>query len=651
MKKLLILLIAVTAWSCSSGDKHTENSGNAIPAVKINEIQKTVLLQSANSFNETVFLSYPFQEDAEVMVTSDNPDILINGGKSASLKFSSQNYNTPQPIHIATTNKLVTNVCYGKEFNLHYTLISGSEEAIAHFPDQKGYIIQDSNEFIFKLNPNGNAPLSATANIVTNEKTTISYNIMDKDNPEQISVTNNFAPLRNDHDINIFGLFDNSVNYIDITAKKEDGSLCFSQRLVVKTENIDLPGKNMDGSFGIVSSPLPDNVENSWFLIDARKITESGFVYHKLLVDLKGNIRWVVKDKFFSTPVKFIPDTTKSGNDMIEVMPLNSNGVYYYDMAGKLITDKNITNLFLAHHDLVNIPNSSNILIFANLRENKYYDDTIMEYDTVNKSIIKTYNMGKIMPIDRRVNIVKFIDLKEGLDWLHLNSIDYDNQDNGVILSGRHQGVVKVNRDFSEVKWIIAPHLGWNGKNVDGNPVDLSNKLLTPLKPDGTKITDKDVLEGRKADESGFDWTWGQHNAKILEKNGSVLTLIVYDNGDNRQQRGEKAIGYYDPNGYSRTVIYEIDEDNMTIKQIWEAGKNKGAAAYSQIMSNSEKLSNGNIQMHSAFVIENNLIEPHSAYFEYDYNNSNEPIYTYTLPNGISSYRIYKVKPFDVMAK
>lgn len=42
-----------------------------------------------------------------------------------------------------------------------------------------------------------------------------------------------------------------------------------------------------------------------------------------------------------------------------------------------------------------------------------------------------------------------------GRNWAHVNAIDYDADDDSIIVSARHQGVVKIGRDKA-VKWILA---------------------------------------------------------------------------------------------------------------------------------------------------------------------------------------------------
>ncbi len=647
MKKIIILLSTLILSSCGliddlvNKDKNKNtNTPSVIPATLLQPAHKTIILQSSNNYTDNISLTFPRAENAQITVTTDSPDVLVNGMSSFTLFFNQSNYDDPQEIHFSTSLKSVTNVCYGKEFKLIYTITDGSSNTYTQ--EEKGYIIDENHSTNFYLNPNGNAPLSVTANIITSEPTTLEYSIFNKDATD-ISVSKKFSNLANEHNINIYGLYENHLNYIEVKGRKSDGSLCFQQKVPVQTSSLNISGKNLDGTLGTAMKIKPDKIDNSWILLQL-----NGSSLYKLILDLDGNIRWALLTNEDAAPVKFIQDSA-GGIDMVEVLNFNGTAITYYDMAGKSLTDKNITNLYKVHHDSVNIPESTTMLILANMESrDKTIDDMVAEYNTADKLITQYYDLSQLLPIDRKVNIVTFIE-KNPTDYLHTNSIEYDTYDSGVIVSARHQGVFKFDRNFKNVKWIIAPHDGWSGYNIDHTPVDLTDKLLTPVDMNNNAITDDNVLKGYKADEkSGFDWPWAQHNAKILSRNGDVLTLIVYDNGDNRHRKGELGIGQFNPDGYSRAVIYEINEKNMTIKQIWQAGKELGTNGYSQIMSNAERLSNGNIQMHSAFTVENEGISPHASYFEFEYSDMKNPVYQLILPMGFA-YRAYRINPFDVM--
>ncbi|MGA4637997.1 aryl-sulfate sulfotransferase [Pseudomonas solani] len=149
-----------------------------------------------------------------------------------------------------------------------------------------------------------------------------------------------------------------------------------------------------------------------------------------------------------------------------------------------------------------------------------------------------------------------------GRNWAHVNAIDYDASDDSIIISARHQGVVKIGRD-KQVKWILAAPQGW--------PERLRDKVLTPVNPQGQALAQQD---GTYAE--GFDWSWTQHTAWLTGRG----TLTVFDNGWGRDFAPTQLTG-----NYSRAVEYRIDEARGTVEQVWEYGKERGDEWYSPITS------------------------------------------------------------------
>ncbi|WP_172197437.1 aryl-sulfate sulfotransferase [Campylobacter sp. RM16188] len=159
-----------------------------------------------------------------------------------------------------------------------------------------------------------------------------------------------------------------------------------------------------------------------------------------------------------------------------------------------------------------------------------------------------------------------------GRNWAHINSVNYDATDDSIILSIRHQSaVVKIGRD-KEVKWILASKNGWNEK--------LAKKLLTPVDKNGKAL---DCDDNGRCENTDFDFSWTSHTAyKINEKSKpEKFMLSVFDNGDARHNEQPA----FATEKYSRAVEYEIDEKNMTVKQVWQYGKERGFDWYSPITS------------------------------------------------------------------
>lgn len=159
-----------------------------------------------------------------------------------------------------------------------------------------------------------------------------------------------------------------------------------------------------------------------------------------------------------------------------------------------------------------------------------------------------------------------------GRNWAHVNSIYYDQADDSIIISSRHQSAaIKIGRD-KEVKWILSAPNGWSAKYRD--------KVLTPVDSKGNPLK---CRLGKC--EGDFDWTWTQHTAWKIDalSKGDILYLSVFDNGDGR--------GFEQPENpkdkYSRAVIYKIDQKAQTVEQVWSYGKDR-KALYSAITSSVE---------------------------------------------------------------
>ena len=232
---------------------------------------------------------------------------------------------------------------------------------------------------------------------------------------------------------------------------------------------------------------------------------------------------------------------------------------------------------YVFHHEVLEKPDG-NFLVSATNPSSTHADGS---------STIEDY----IIEIDRQSgNIVRMWDLKESLDeyrttlttnledWIHVNAVYYDSTDNTILVSGRTQGVIKLDNG-NNVIWILGPHKGW-GTNRRGE--NLNQFLLKPLDANGNMITDTAVINGSENAPS-FEWNWYQHSViKIPDGN-----LMLFDNGTSRNFE-------FSSNQYSRAVEYKIDEANMTVQQVWEYGKERGIETYSSIVSSVQYLTNTN---------------------------------------------------------
>ncbi|WP_291952945.1 aryl-sulfate sulfotransferase [Campylobacter sp.] len=192
-----------------------------------------------------------------------------------------------------------------------------------------------------------------------------------------------------------------------------------------------------------------------------------------------------------------------------------------------------------------------------------------------------TLNETELAELDKNNNFGDIAGTGIGRNWAHVNSVDYDLNDDSIIISSRHQSaIVKIGRD-KKIKWIAAAHKGWGDKFKD--------KLLQPVDSKGNKIICEDEYSkcpGYMNDKGGFDWTYTQHTAFIIDSktNKDILYLTAFDNGDARGLE-QPALASMK---YSRAVVYKINQKKKTIEQIWEYGKQRGSDWFSAVTSIAE---------------------------------------------------------------
>ncbi|MCD7950850.1 MAG: aryl-sulfate sulfotransferase [Erysipelotrichaceae bacterium] len=153
-------------------------------------------------------------------------------------------------------------------------------------------------------------------------------------------------------------------------------------------------------------------------------------------------------------------------------------------------------------------------------------------------------------------------------DWFHNNAVWYDENTNSLTFSGRHiDSMCNIDFDTGKLNWIIGDPEMW--------PEEYQKYFFTPV------------------GDGEFDWQYEQH-ANVILPDGDVM---CFDNGHFRSKVPEKRI--LNKDNFSRGVRYRINTDDMTIKQIWQYGKERGQEFYSQYICNVEYYGEGHYMVHS----------------------------------------------------
>ncbi len=125
----------------------------------------------------------------------------------------------------------------------------------------------------------------------------------------------------------------------------------------------------------------------------------------------------------------------------------------------------------------------------------------------------------------------------DAVDWTHANGLLYNNQDDSLLISMRKQdAVVKIDRATGRIKWILGEPSGW--------PVKLHERLLKP--------------------EGKMHWFYHQHAPRP-----TPAGLLLFDNGTFQARPFKSTVS--PANSYSRVVEYAIDEEKMTVREIWSS--------------------------------------------------------------------------------
>ncbi|MDA0241305.1 MAG: aryl-sulfate sulfotransferase [Proteobacteria bacterium] len=237
------------------------------------------------------------------------------------------------------------------------------------------------------------------------------------------------------------------------------------------------------------------------------------------------------------------------------------------------------------HHQPHEMPNGNYLALTANAREiENYYTsetdpdapratqkvvgDNIVEF-TPDGEIIWSWNTFDHLDV-MRICYHLFVaywhtrGFPKHLDWSHGNGVTYDEHDDSIMVSLRHQdAIIKIDKKTKEIVWILGDHTGWKSPQKE--------KLLTPT--------------------HDLRWHYHGHNPRVTGPN----RFVMYDNGICR------AMPFHDPEKepaecFARAVEYEVDPENMTVTEVWVSSTDESDdRVISMAMGDAHQLPNDNM--------------------------------------------------------
>jgi len=414
-----------------------------------------------------------------------------------------------------------------------------------------------------QLNPGGYTPLSAIIRTSIPVKGKFKLRVVGK-NGSRSDLNHSPSDFAKVHRINLFGLYGNFENTIELTFTNVNGKERMKQSVTITTAALDVKLPTID-----IDVAKRDNMDGDLTIVSYRGL---GVPFMPFIMDSFGDIRWYMDYKNHPelNLLRYECGVEQLQNGNLYFADAGVHKVFEIDFHGKIVNSWKFEG-YTFHHNVIEKPNGNFIVAVSkngsvHLNGKPTINDYIIELDRTTGAIIKEWDLKQCLD-ENRVAWLNNLG-NANVNWLHNNGLYYDNNDNSLLITGRFQGMMKITAD-NKVKWILSTHGGWGTAR---NGVDLNTKLLKPLDNNNQLITDQDVLNGI-TNHADFEWAWFPHSP-MVKLNGNFM---VFDNGDKRNfTLAEK---------YSRAVEYQIDETNLTVKQVWQYGKERGIKAYSQIQS------------------------------------------------------------------
>lgn len=407
------------------------------------------------------------------------------------------------------------------------------------------------------------SPLTALVSFNTVKPMKVAVEVKGK--TEDTSITHEFESYETEHIIPIYGLYADYNNQVIITLT-------------------DVDGNKKEKGIEIITQELPNDLPRAEITVDKGESNKEDLLFaastYLMAFDNAGEVRWYLSDKTMgggTTPILRLANGNLAimSNRNVRSMYYQT-GVYEIDLFGHIYNEYIVQG---SHHEIQELTNG-NLLIAAE-KDDKTTEDYIVEIDRETGKVVRSWDIGEILNIEKiadatysyqtyQDNKVSMVEANEGEiesvtrhtsehDWFHNNAFDYIEEEGTMIVSGRQQDMVfKFDTKTGEIKWILSDP-------SDDFPDHLKDKLLVP--------------QGE-----GFEWQYGQHAVMQLP-DGNIM---LYDNGNFRSKSVGEMLDAND--NYSRGVIYKVNEENMTVEQVWQYGKERGKELYTSYIGDVDYL-------------------------------------------------------------
>lgn len=394
-----------------------------------------------------------------------------------------------------------------------------------------------------ELDPYGRSPLSAILLFDSDDEAAVEVDV--PGSTEMACIHAEFPEYVSRHVIPIYGLYPGKANHVKITGRNRAGEV-------------------LENYVDIITCELAEDFKNVKLItyIKDEKLCASGlnFCYtaleckgRKMAYDIHGDIRWYFTETY-SEAANYLSSFSVWLSKQTSDFELEAL-IYEYNLCGRI--QSVYYSPYGVHHD-IQITSKETILVPGNSKGIRH--DILAEIDLKTGKIIYKQDYKDILQRTRNVSVVY-----SNADWMHMNAVlEYEDD---LIVSGNTQSTILRHDRNGQIKWMLC------------DPTDYGTywkKFI--LQPVG----------------SAFEYPYNQHAMEILpdtDGNPDTVDILLFDNGYSRN----KANHWDDDEHplYSRMVQYQINEKEMTVRQVWEYGKER-PELFSMWRGDADQLGNGN---------------------------------------------------------
>lgn len=368
------------------------------------------------------------------------------------------------------------------------------------------------------LNPYGNSPLTAYVLFTTKESCAVHVTVKGKTKVTDISGE---VKKEKYHRVPVVGLYAGKKNKVVISCVDDAGKKIRSQTISIQTEA--LPEKLRDA----VKVEKTSGTSAYGLTMISGQTTKYPFAY-----DVNGEIRWYISMTTGSYGVfplsnKRLIYQTDEALTPTEEKP-HTTQMYEMDYLGRAYQLYYVKNGI--HHEVIEKTPGGNLLVLTSSIEG-HTEDVVAELDRQTGEIVKSLDMREIFD-DTYQNKV---------DWVHLNTVSYQEEDNSILLSPRNlHSAVKVDWQTNEIKWILTNPEMFKGTEQE-------DKVLEPV--------------------GDFIWHFQQHSVyeipSDLDGNPDTRHIMLYDN----HWQTKRKVDFFDGKEQSYVTVYTVNEKENTVRQ------------------------------------------------------------------------------------